>query len=208
MEGTPGAYSTDPLLTTSIMSAVVLCNIGIIYHLKSLEERGCEDIAGQLFKAWGLYEKSHLLLRESLVWGSATGNPTLDLLFMVVANNLGQVSFDLSCFDDSKHYYYILRDFCMSVVPTVYADLGTATFLNQERNKFLLNALLKSYPTMAAAAWRSHVLIARKRIATFQKRKQPTNQPTNCASWRTAAFAKLSQIPTSGIAIERVIRRS
>lgn len=152
IEGTPGAYSNDSLLTTSIMSAIVLCNIGIIYHLKSLEERSCEDIASQLFKARGLYEKAHLLLRESVVWGGATGNPTVDLLFMAVANNLGQVSFDLSCFDDSKHYYNILRDFCMTVVPTVYADLGTATFLNQERNKFLLNALLKSYPTMAAAA--------------------------------------------------------
>ncbi len=149
MDPRVGAYSEDSLLNTSVVSAIILFNLGVLYHLKSMEGHGSER---KLIKARDLYEKSRILLTDAGVSIAPTGNPVVDVLYLAVMNNLAQVSYDLSSYDAARCYAYLLIEFALSIGPVLYSSMQTAYTMESEKNRFLLMASLRHIPELAPAA--------------------------------------------------------
>jgi hypothetical protein len=149
MDPRAGAYSEDCLLNTSVVSAIILFNLGVLYHLKSMEGNGSER---KLIKARDLYEKSRILLTDAGVSLAPTGNPVVDVLYMAIMNNLAQVSYDLSSYDAARCYVYLLIEFALSIEPVLYSSIQTAYIMESEKNRFLLMASLRHIPELAPAA--------------------------------------------------------
>jgi tetratricopeptide (TPR) repeat protein len=146
----PNAYSTDTLVNTTVVSSIVLFNLGIVYHLKGLVGTG--EATMRLAKARSLYHKSQLLLVDAGVPPSSTGNPVIDMLCMALYNNLAQVSFEMLSYNDSRSYFEHLIQFALTVVPSRYGDATIAALVDQQKSNFLLNAIILHAPKLAAAA--------------------------------------------------------
>lgn len=148
----PTAYSQDPLVNMTIVSSIVLFNLGIVYHLKGLEGKTC-DSSAHLVKSCSLYQKSQVLLADSGVpMNCCTGNPVIDMLSMAISNNLAQVFYELSMYDDSRQHFEHLIAFALTVAPARYGDLYIGNLIDEQKSKFLLNALILHAPKLAAAA--------------------------------------------------------
>lgn len=146
----PTAYSHDPLVNMTIVSSIVLFNLGIVYHLRGLE--GTSESAAHLVKACSLYQKSQVLLADSGVPLNSTGNPVIDMLSMAINNNLAQVFFELSMYEDSRQHFEQLISFAVTVVPARYGDCMIGNLVDQQKSSFLLNAMILHAPKLAAAA--------------------------------------------------------
>ncbi|GAX20290.1 hypothetical protein FisN_6Hh241 [Fistulifera solaris] len=146
----PNAYSHDPLVNMTIVSSIVLFNLGIVYHLKGLE--GTNESSSYLVKSCSLYQKSQVLLADSGVPLNCTGNPVIDILSMAINNNLAQVFFELSMYDDSRQHFEQLIAFAVTVVPARYGDLAIGNLIDEQKSKFLLNAMILHAPKLAPAA--------------------------------------------------------
>jgi tetratricopeptide (TPR) repeat protein len=144
------AYSTDTLVNTTVVSSIVLFNLGIVYHLKGLEGTG--EATTCLTKARSLYQKSQLLLVDAGVPPSSSGNPVIDMLCMALYNNLAQASFEMLIYNDSRSYFELLIRFALTVVPSRYGDATIATLVDQQKSNFLLNAIILHAPKLAPAA--------------------------------------------------------
>jgi hypothetical protein len=146
----PNAYSHDPLVNMTIVSSIVLFNLGIVYHLKGLE--GTNESSSYLVKSCSLYQKSQVLLADSGVPLNCTGNPVIDILSMAINNNLAQVFFELAMYDDSRQHFEQLIAFAVTVVPARYGDLAIGNLIDEQKSKFLLNAMILHAPKLAPAA--------------------------------------------------------
>ncbi len=145
------AYSSDPLVNMTIVSSIILFNLGIVYHLRGLEE-GTSESSAHLIKACSLYQKSQVLLADSGVSSKSTGNPVIDMLTMANYNNLAQVFFELSMYDDSRQHFEQLIAFALTIEPSRYGDVTIAFLVDQQKSNFLLNAMILQAPKIAAAA--------------------------------------------------------
>lgn len=147
----PNAYSPDPLINQTIVSSIVIFNMSLVYHLKGLTG-SCGMRTMRLLKAQALYQKSHNLLVDAGVPLTATGNPVIDVLSMALYNNLAQLSFELSRYDESRKLFDYLVRFALTVVPSRYGDVFVGSMLEQQKSSFLLNAIILQEPRFAAAA--------------------------------------------------------
>ena len=147
--GSPGAYSPDPLINTTVISTLVIFNLAVVYHIKGLHEKNLSD--RRLLKAHSLYTKAHLLLHDAGV-SFSTGNAVVDLLSMAVANNVANVCYELSRYDESRRYFDGLIRFALTVVPGRYGDQYVGSVMDQQKSNFLLNAIILHAPRLAPAA--------------------------------------------------------
>lgn len=148
--GTHGAYSPDPLVNTTVISTIIIFNLAVVYHMKGLHEKALTD--ARLIKARSLYAKAHLLLHDAGVTDGSTGNAVVDLLSMAVSNNLANVYFELSNYDECRTHFDGLIRFALTVVPGRYGDQYVGTVMDQQKSSFLLNAIILHAPNLAPAA--------------------------------------------------------
>jgi hypothetical protein len=143
------AYSPDTEVNRTIISSIIIFNLSVVYHLRGL---GLLQGRSLLNKAIALYEQSHNLLCDAGVQCNATGNCVIDVLSMALYNNLAHVSFELDRYDESRYFFDYLIRFALSVVPSRYGDASVGVFLNEQKSKFLLNAIILKQPKLAPAA--------------------------------------------------------
>lgn len=146
----PTAYSSDSLVNMTIVSSIILFNLGIVYHLRGLEENNQSSAC--LLKACSLYQKSQVLLAGSGVPLNSTGNPVIDMLSMAIENNMAHVFFELSMYEDSRQHFDQLIAFALTVVPARYGDFMVGSLVDQQKSSFLLNAMILHAPKLAPAA--------------------------------------------------------
>ena len=148
--GTPGAYSPDPLINTTMVSTLVVFNLALLYHIKGSHEKALTD--RRLCKAHALYARAHLLLHDAGVFSGCTGNAVVDLLSMAVSNNLAHVSHELADYEQSRAHFDALIRFALTVVPTRYGDRYVGSVMEEQKSNFLLNAIILHAPSLAPAA--------------------------------------------------------
>ena len=148
--GSPGAYSPEPLINTTVISTIVIFNLAVVYHIKGLHEKALSD--SRLVKAHSLYTKAYLLLEDAGVTFGSTGNAVVDLLSMAVSNNLAHVCFELANYDESRSHFDSLIRFALTVVPGRYGDRYVSSVMDQQKSNFLLNAIILHAPNLAPAA--------------------------------------------------------
>jgi len=148
--GTPGAYSPDPLINTTVVSTLVIFNLALVYHVKGIHEKALNE--ARLYKAHSLYIKAHLLLVDAGVSYGSTGNAVVDLLSMAVCNNLAHVCYELSRYEESRAHFDSLIRFALSVIPQRYGDRYVGSVMDQQKSNFLLNAIILHAPSLAPAA--------------------------------------------------------
>jgi hypothetical protein len=148
----PSAYSSDPLVNTSIVCAIIIFNLGLVCHLRGLEESPHQ--IQRLTKARALYNKSHVLISQCNVGLVATANPTIDVLAMALFNNMAQSSYELENFAECRSYFNALIRFAFSVTPAIYGpgNEHAGVLLDQYKSNFLLNAIILQPPKIAASA--------------------------------------------------------
>ena len=144
------AYSPDIVVNATIVSSIIMFNMGVVSHLKGLEQFG--NSIARLCKARSLYHKSHLLMKDAGVPMGATGNPVIDMLSMAIFNNMAQSSFELRSYGESRSYFHELIRFASTVLPSQYDDAFLYSYLDQQKSIFLLNAIILLPPTAASAA--------------------------------------------------------
>jgi tetratricopeptide (TPR) repeat protein len=140
------------LINSTIVSAIIIFNLSIVYHLKGLEGGSGSISSMRLRKARALYQKSQNLLIDAGVPLGATGNPVIDVLSMALFNNLAHVAFELSSYEESRQFFDFLIRFALTVVPSKYGDAFVAALLDQQKSSFLLNAIILQVPKLAPAA--------------------------------------------------------
>ena len=111
------SFSNDAHVEVQIASALVVFNLGLVHHLASLAGCGQDHArAGGLachtldliLKARALYVQSLRLLVSAIepYNGMATGNETVDLLYMNLLNNLAIISMECSNDLQEPHQLY------------------------------------------------------------------------------------------------------
>ena len=148
--GTPGAYSPDPLINTTIVSTLVVFNLALLYHIEGSHEKALTD--RRLCKAHALYARAHLLLHDAGVFSGCTGNAVVDLLSLAVSNNLAHVCHELADYEQSRALFDALIRFALTVVPTRYGDRYVGAVMEEQKSNFLLNAIILHAPHLAPAA--------------------------------------------------------
>lgn len=148
--GTPGSYSPDPLINTTVVSTIVIFNLAVVYHLKGVHEKVLCD--SRLRKAYSLYRKAHLLLTDAGVFHGSTGNAVVDLLSMALSNNLAHVCYEMSQYDESRAHFDSLIRFALTVIPSRYGDSYVGSVMDNQKSNFLLNAIILHAPSLAPAA--------------------------------------------------------
>jgi len=161
-----GAYAHDPLVNATIVSAIILFNLALVYHVKGMESGCLYDNASQarLLKARSLYIKVRTLLTEAGISSTmSTGNPVIDILTMAVFNNLGQTAYYLSEFCQSQTHFEDLIAYVNTVnaneeaqaaadKPSQQQDHETVALLEWHKSLFRMNAVTLQAPTLASAA--------------------------------------------------------
>jgi hypothetical protein len=146
---TPNAYSEDPLTNQVILSAMIIFNLALIYHVKSGNQ------AERLRKAQSLYQSSWRLVQHVLEEGSK-GNPVVDLFAQALLNNLGECSHKLHDYAQTRFWSERLLKFAHSIPssPSCYEDPTIATILQKQSYQFVLSATMRMQPPsyLASAA--------------------------------------------------------
>ena len=133
--------------------------------MASLQQQGACDHT-KLAKAQTLYRQSQQLLMNTMESYTnnngvvATGNVLVDLLYMGLINNQAYISVEFSELEQTRDLFAQLIRFVLAVKSTSYSIYEPESqnqyyvqFLNQQVDKFLLNAALVGLcPTNAAPA--------------------------------------------------------
>ena len=106
----------------------------------------------RLRKAISLYEKSYRLLCDANAVAVATGNPLVDLVAMALLNNMAQLSFERTDYQESRRMFDHLIHFTTSIASSTYGDQNVTSLMDLQKQNFLLNAIILSTPVVAAAA--------------------------------------------------------
>jgi hypothetical protein len=162
--GMAGAYVDDAMLNASCVSAVLIFNLGVVYHVKAMQGGTVSSSSSCgtncLTKAKTLYTHSLTLLHQSRGWDYCTvnsasaANQAMDLLSMALFNNLGHVCYEQSNYEESSLFFHDLVGFASTVTPSGYGnnDDSLTLCLNEYKKHFLLNAMiLNARPTAPAA---------------------------------------------------------
>jgi hypothetical protein len=162
--GMAGAYSDDVMLSASCVSAILIFNLGVVYHVKAMQGGTVSSNSSCgtncLTKAKTLYTHSLTLLHQSRGWdcctvnGASAADPVMDLLSMALFNNLGHVCYEQSNYEESRLFFQDLVGFALTVTPSGYDndDDSLTLCMNEYKKHFLLNAMiLNARPTAPAA---------------------------------------------------------
>ena len=113
---TVGAYSDYAMNNASCVSAILIFNLGVVYHIKAMQGGMGSNSRNWLTKARALYKHSATLLTEAhwcycgaLVESNAA-NPVLDLLGMALFNNPSHHCYELFRRLQIEHKYECERD--------------------------------------------------------------------------------------------------
>ena len=147
---TPGAYSPDPMTNTTVVAALIVFNLAVVYHIKGILVKGLGD--AHLVKSYNLYERSQQLVRDMGVTIEYTGNAVVDLLFMAVANNLAHVCHERNDYVEARVRFDALIRFALTVVPARYGDEYVTSVMETQKSNFLLNTIILQAPSSAQAA--------------------------------------------------------
>jgi len=138
LDTTDNAYACDSYLQTTVVSATILFNIGLIFHIKG-DTRS-------LYKARVLYTKSQTLLAQAGLLVTATGHALLDLLILCLYNNLAHTAYECQDYWTCRYSFEAL----IAYATTVPTQVGTE--VDWHKSNFLLNAIILHPPQLAAAA--------------------------------------------------------
>jgi Tetratricopeptide repeat len=145
------AYSSDILINMAIVSSIVVFNLAIVCHLKGLE--GGPASNSRLLKAKSLYERSQRLLTDVSIPGHySLGNPVTDMIAMASLNNLAQLNYEMSQYEESRNCFDRLVGFACTIVPGQYGDAYVGSLMDRTKSSFLLNAIILQKPGLAPAA--------------------------------------------------------
>jgi len=143
-----GAYSTDNVVDLTVASSIVLFNLALIHHIKGLNENSSK----YLFKAESFYCRSYQLLVDTGLTLGCSCNPVIDFLSMALLNNAAQVGRELCHSELSREQFRQLIVVASQVNSESYGDLSIATFMEEIKTNFLLNAIVLQDQNVAAAA--------------------------------------------------------
>jgi len=133
-----GAYSGNQMVNEAFLSAIIIWNLGLVYHCTSF---GRED---RLRRASTLYLKSWSLV-EAFVSSGSSGNLVVDFFIQALLNNLG------SCFQQLDHVQdtRLWSDHSILYAQSIAASLPDEPMdtvserLQEQTNNFVLNAIMR-----------------------------------------------------------------
>jgi tetratricopeptide (TPR) repeat protein len=142
----------EELLSTVKATAIILFNIAVVHHRMGLATEGVGD-QKTLTKARSYYVQSLAVLYDFGVCTSchSNGQVIIDLLTMRAYNNLAQISYFLSHYDESRRYFQQLATFAANIRQGT-RDVVEAHIIYQHLQFFLYNIELLKPPTAAGAA--------------------------------------------------------
>ena len=133
----------------SISSAIIMFNIGLVYHLVGRQGFGS---LRHLQTAISMYQNCHDLLSASCAFCS-TGNSTLDLLAMALFHNMAHIHHnDLVDFPKVKNYSEQLVRFATCIVTSRYENRNQVMQIKHAICDFLCNVMMIRNATRVAAA--------------------------------------------------------
>lgn len=177
------SYAEDTLVNTTIVSSICLFNLALgksallqplrqsfcipfkqrtiltfadrsVYHIRGLEGFDGSSQAC-LLKSRSLYLKAKgLLIDAGLTFEVSTGHPLLDILQMAILNNLGQSSYFLADYEQSKLEFQSLLQMSGTLRSRMDDPLDgeNAALVEFHKSLFLGNAAALSSPPLLAPA--------------------------------------------------------
>jgi hypothetical protein len=155
-------FSADPVQDKNICSAVIIFNLGLVFHLHALRESAMGGRSSSLSqhryltKALRLYQQASRLLSGVLHFGTPTGNALIDLVMLALINNSADLSLMLQLDQEtSKALFGQLLHCALSirVSSARYRESQWIEPLNQCVESFLLNVMISRLnPSPSAAA--------------------------------------------------------
>jgi tetratricopeptide (TPR) repeat protein len=136
----------DPMEDWNIYSSIVVFNLSLVYHLQ-----GLASIAQKFYRhSLRLLDTT---IREYEQSQTSNGDTTIDFLSLALLNNLAQVSIELCVFQEAGSIVKKLVRVACALQSADYGNAQVAIFMHQQRNTFLLNAIMiHAGPRIAAPA--------------------------------------------------------
>jgi hypothetical protein len=159
-------FSNDPFQETNICSAVIVFNLGLVFHLQALQNVNLSFSHKYLIKALTLYQQAGQLLQGTLslvsssssahFFETSTGNALVDLVIMAILNNSANLSLMLLESSSAHGLFGQLIRFALSVrvSSALYRESQWIDPMNQRVDSFLFHAMFSQMynPTPSAAA--------------------------------------------------------
>jgi len=153
----------DKEKNAALQACVMLYNLGLLFHLKAIEEGDGPGSKTRLQKAMALYSKANDMLNQASVFptnGSYSRNHReqsqehlTDFLFMAILNNISCALHQLNEYDAAHDNLLQLVQLVVSLPPTSSDDVDmNMAFLESTKSNFLLNSMTLTCPDLAAAA--------------------------------------------------------
>jgi hypothetical protein len=132
------AYSENQMVNEVILSAIIIWNMGLVYHCTS---RGIDD---RLRRANALYLKSWSLV-ESFVSNGSCGNLMVDFFTQALLNNLGSCCQERDHVHDARMWSDHLICYAQSITASFPEEATDAASvrLQEQTNNFVLNAIMR-----------------------------------------------------------------
>lgn len=144
-----GAYSANHVVDATVASSIVLFNLALIHHMKGLNESSSK----YLVKAESFYCRSYQMMVDTGLDLGRNGNPVIDFLSMVLLNNAAQVGRELCHSELSQDHFQQLMLVATQVNTASYGEGSSiASFIEEQRTNFLLNAIALRDQNLAPAA--------------------------------------------------------
>jgi hypothetical protein len=116
----PSNLAKDPTITAAMVVAVVEFNVAVALHRHGLKEEGRSSLE-KLYMAQSLYcAAQEILSRMGISQAKSSGLVIFDILRLCITNNLAQIAYFLSEFEESKTYFQQLAAFAGTVAPNSY----------------------------------------------------------------------------------------
>lgn len=146
------AYADNPVISLSLAFVFVTFNLAQTYHCHAFVDE-TRPISDRLLSARSFYYKVLRFLRTVGIPGQQLrfGRELVDLVTMTSYNNLAQIAYLLSEFEESKDYFSQLLFFASSIDTRSYTAQAV-WILEWQRMNCLNNMVLLEPPTTAAAA--------------------------------------------------------
>jgi hypothetical protein len=157
-------FSTNPLHDKHICSAVIVFNLGLVYHLQALGGRTGSSHRQYLTRALSLYlQASGILSSLSLLHlgRTSTGNALVDLVLLALINNSADLTRALLDHESSQALFQQLIQFAVSVRECYSARSAIVNShqqwmiapLNQHVDSLLFHAMFsRMFPSATAPA--------------------------------------------------------
>jgi len=133
-----GAYSGNQVINEVFLSAIIIWNMGLVYHCTS---RGRQD---RLKRANALYLKSWSLVEAFVATGSR-GNLMVDFFTQALLNNLGSCCQEMDHVADTRMWSDHLIYYAQSIAASFTQEPADAVSerLQEQTNNFVLNAIIR-----------------------------------------------------------------